>query len=131
MHTGPGLSEQNLQKIDGELRYRAPVDPKPVTFSAAETGKPKEVHDSSVALSAVTGNAARLRFRGATENMLLVKGYAADGAALLTLAGIAAGLATVVVFVGFFILGVTPMWFLYRGIKGWIELSEGKPMYGS
>ncbi len=48
----------------------------------------------------------------------------------ITLAGIAAGFATLVVFVGFFILGVTLMWFLYRGIKGWIELSEGKPMYG-
>ena len=47
----------------------------------------------------------------------------------ITLAGVAVGVATLAVFVGFFILGVTLMWFLYRAIKGWIELSEGKPMY--
>jgi hypothetical protein len=82
VHIRPGLSEQTLQKIDGELRYRAPVDAKPAAFEAAETGKPKNVHDSVVTLSSVTGNAARLRFRGATENMLLVKGYGANGAPL-------------------------------------------------
>jgi len=34
------------------------------------------------------------------------------------------------VFIGLFVLGVAAMWFLYRAIKGWIELSEGKTMYG-
>lgn len=40
------------------------------------------------------------------------------------------GIVTLFVFIGIFILGVAAMWFLYRAIKGWIELSEGKPMYG-
>jgi uncharacterized membrane protein len=39
------------------------------------------------------------------------------------------GVLALFVFVGIFILGITAMWFMYRGIKGWIELSEGKPMY--
>ena len=34
------------------------------------------------------------------------------------------------VFIGLFVLGVAAMWFLYRAIKGWLELSEGKSMYG-
>jgi uncharacterized membrane protein len=40
------------------------------------------------------------------------------------------GIVTLFVFIGLFVLGVAAMWFLYRAIKGWIELSEGKPMYG-
>ncbi|MEO8203711.1 MAG: hypothetical protein ABI630_07605 [Betaproteobacteria bacterium] len=31
--------------------------------------------------------------------------------------------------VGFAILAADAIWFLYRVIKGWIHLSEGKPMY--
>lgn len=38
------------------------------------------------------------------------------------------GLLTIVV-VGFFILIATGIWVLYRAIKGWIELSEGKPIH--
>lgn len=48
----------------------------------------------------------------------------------IALSSIAIGIATLFVFVGFFVLGIALMWFLYRAIKGWIELSEGKPMYG-
>jgi uncharacterized membrane protein len=48
----------------------------------------------------------------------------------ITLAWSIVGVVTLFVFVGLFVLGVAAMWFLYRAIKGWIELSEGKPMYG-
>lgn len=36
---------------------------------------------------------------------------------------------TVVIFVGFIILGVASVWVIYRVIKGWMRLSENKPMY--
>lgn len=39
----------------------------------------------------------------------------------------ALGLALAVVLVGFFILVATAVWVLYRAIRGWVELSEGKP----
>lgn len=39
----------------------------------------------------------------------------------------AVGLALVIVIVGFFILLATAVWVLYRAIRGWVELSEGKP----
>jgi uncharacterized membrane protein len=42
----------------------------------------------------------------------------------------AAGLALAVVLVGFFILLATAIWVLYRAIRGWVELSEGKPAPG-
>lgn len=48
----------------------------------------------------------------------------------ITLAWSIVGIVTLFVFIGLFVLGVAAMWFLYRAIKGWIELSEGKPMYG-
>src|SRR5260221_290759 len=48
----------------------------------------------------------------------------------ITLAWSVAGLVLLLAFVGIFVLGVAAMWFLYRAIKGWIALSEGKPMYG-
>jgi uncharacterized membrane protein len=41
----------------------------------------------------------------------------------------AIGVALLVVVVGFFILGATGIWLVYRIAKGWISLSEGKPMY--
>ena len=34
-----------------------------------------------------------------------------------------------VVLVGFAVLAADAIWFLYRIIKGWLRLSEGKPMY--
>jgi uncharacterized membrane protein len=40
-----------------------------------------------------------------------------------------AGLALLVVIVGFFILMALAMWLLYRAIKGWLELEERRPMY--
>jgi uncharacterized membrane protein len=48
----------------------------------------------------------------------------------ITLAWSIVGVVTLFVFIGLFVLGVAAMWFLYRAIKGWIELSEGKAMYG-
>ena len=39
------------------------------------------------------------------------------------------GVLLIVVFVGYLILMATAVWVLYRAIKGWIELSEGKPLY--
>ncbi|MBE0616276.1 MAG: hypothetical protein IH604_21620 [Burkholderiales bacterium] len=38
------------------------------------------------------------------------------------------GVALLVVLVGVLILIGTAIWVLYRAIKGWIELSEGKPV---
>jgi uncharacterized membrane protein len=40
------------------------------------------------------------------------------------------GFALLVVMVGFLILIGAAVWVLYRAIKGWIELSEGKPLPG-
>ncbi len=40
------------------------------------------------------------------------------------------GVLSLLAFIGIFVLGVAAMWFLYRAIKGWIELSEGRAMYG-
>lgn len=42
----------------------------------------------------------------------------------------AVGLALVLVMVGFFILLAAAVWVLYRAIRGWVELSEGKPAPG-
>jgi uncharacterized membrane protein len=39
------------------------------------------------------------------------------------------GALTAVVIVGFFVLGFAFIWFVYRIVKGWLRLSEGKPMY--
>ena len=40
----------------------------------------------------------------------------------------AIGLALLVVLVGILILTATAIWVLYRAIKGWIALSEGRPL---
>lgn len=79
VHLMPGLSEQALQKVEGQVNFTVPADPRSVTFEAKETGTEKPVHDSSVSLQSVSGNAATLHFRGASENLLLVRGYGADG----------------------------------------------------
>lgn len=79
VHFMKGLSEQALQRIDGQLSIQVPVDPKVVVFEAAETGKEKPVHDSVVALRSVDGGTAKLHFRGASDNMLEVRGIGADG----------------------------------------------------
>jgi len=32
-------------------------------------------------------------------------------------------------FVGFLVLGANFLWFIYRIVKGWMRLNDGKPMY--
>ena len=39
------------------------------------------------------------------------------------------GVATAVLVVGFFVLFASAVWFVYRIVKGWTELNEGRPMY--
>jgi len=39
------------------------------------------------------------------------------------------GAITILVGVGFVVLGVATVWFIYRVVKGWLRLSEGKEMY--
>lgn len=39
------------------------------------------------------------------------------------------GVVLLFVLVGFFVLMASAVWVLYRAIKGWIHLEEGKPMY--
>jgi uncharacterized membrane protein len=40
----------------------------------------------------------------------------------------AAGLALAVVLIGFFVMLAAGVWVLYRAIRGWVELTENKPM---
>lgn len=40
------------------------------------------------------------------------------------------GLATLVLVVGFFILLASAVWYVYRIVRGWTELNEGRPFYG-
>ncbi len=39
------------------------------------------------------------------------------------------GLLTAFIFVGYFILVTNLVWFIYRFIKGWVRLADGRPMY--
>jgi uncharacterized membrane protein len=39
------------------------------------------------------------------------------------------GVATLVLVVGFFILLAAAVWYVYRIVRGWIELNEGRPIY--
>ncbi len=39
------------------------------------------------------------------------------------------GVATAVVIVGFFILLASAVWYVYRIVRGWSELNEGRPIY--
>jgi uncharacterized membrane protein len=39
------------------------------------------------------------------------------------------GVLTLILGVGFFILGCDMIWLIYRVAKGWLRLSEGKVMY--
>jgi uncharacterized membrane protein len=39
------------------------------------------------------------------------------------------GIATAIVLVGIFILIASAVWFVYRIVRGWTELNEGRPMY--
>jgi uncharacterized membrane protein len=39
------------------------------------------------------------------------------------------GLATSFIIVGFFVLFADLVWYIYRIVKGWVRLNDGKPMY--
>jgi uncharacterized membrane protein len=39
------------------------------------------------------------------------------------------GIATAILIVGFLILAASAVWFVYRIVRGWTELNEGRPMY--
>lgn len=39
------------------------------------------------------------------------------------------GFISIFVVVGFVILGINLIWFVYRIVKGWLRLTEGKAMY--
>ncbi len=39
------------------------------------------------------------------------------------------GWITVWIFIGFVILGANAIWVIYRIVKGWLNLNDGKPMY--
>ncbi|HET9405585.1 MAG TPA: hypothetical protein VFO57_13490 [Burkholderiales bacterium] len=39
------------------------------------------------------------------------------------------GLASLIVVIGFFVLMAAAIWLLYRAVKGWVALEEGKAMY--
>jgi uncharacterized membrane protein len=41
------------------------------------------------------------------------------------------GIATAIVLVGIFILIASAVWFVYRIVRGWTELNEGRPMYAA
>jgi uncharacterized membrane protein len=41
----------------------------------------------------------------------------------------AIGVVTFLLIVGWFILIADLLWFIYRIVKGWIRLNDGKPMY--
>ncbi|MBE0616275.1 MAG: RDD family protein [Burkholderiales bacterium] len=82
LHIKSGLDEKALQKIDGELRISIPVDARPVAFEAADIGKEKPAHTSTVALKSLSGAEAVLHYRGTPANLLRVRGYAKDGAAV-------------------------------------------------
>ena len=36
---------------------------------------------------------------------------------------------TFILIIGYFILFASGLWFIYRIIKGWLNLNDGKPMY--
>jgi uncharacterized membrane protein len=39
------------------------------------------------------------------------------------------GWATIIILIGFVILGATVLWVIYRIVKGFLNLNDGKPMY--
>jgi uncharacterized membrane protein len=41
------------------------------------------------------------------------------------------GIATAIVLVGLIILIASAVWFVYRIVRGWTELNEGRPMYAA
>jgi len=43
----------------------------------------------------------------------------------------ALGVITFIIIIGWFILMADLVWFIYRIVKGWLRLNEGKPMYAA
>ena len=39
------------------------------------------------------------------------------------------GLLTWIIVIGWFVLAIACVWFIYRIVKGWLNLNDGKPMY--
>lgn len=39
------------------------------------------------------------------------------------------GFLSIIILVGYLILAINTVWVIYRIIKGWLRLSDGKPMY--
>jgi uncharacterized membrane protein len=48
-----------------------------------------------------------------------------------TLLWVFVGAITSMIIIGFFVLGFAVIWNIYRLVKGWLNLNEGKPMYPS
>lgn len=46
----------------------------------------------------------------------------------ITLLGFALGGLTIFFLIGWFVLGATSLWLIYRIVKGWLYLSEKRPM---
>lgn len=42
---------------------------------------------------------------------------------------LAVGMIAALILVGYLVLGLGFLWFLYRVIKGWLRLNDGKAMY--
>ena len=78
----PGLSEKTLQKIEGQLRITLPVEAKAIAFEAGDAGKEKQMHGAVVTLKSLAGAEAVLNYRGESRNLLGVRGYGKDGAAI-------------------------------------------------
>ncbi len=78
----PGLAEQALQRAEGQLSITLPIDPRVLSFDAAELSKEKSVHDSALTLLSVTGGAVQFRLRAVPNNYLGVRAFGADGKAI-------------------------------------------------
>ena len=48
-----------------------------------------------------------------------------------TLLWLVLGALTFLMVIGWIILGVACVWFIYRIVKGWLYLNDNKPMYGA
>ena len=79
VHVLPGLSEQTLQRVEGQINIRMAADPRPLAFAAGETGKEKTVHDAALTVVSISGGTVTVRYRGASENLLTVRAFGADG----------------------------------------------------
>ncbi len=73
-----GLNESSLSRIEGDLRVFIPAEIRTETFEAADAGKDRTVHTSTVTLKSLKGADAVLHFRGTSANLLGVRGLA-DG----------------------------------------------------